>query len=267
MSAVLESNADAERQPVTESAEVDETPTGVVEQEVDGVPPLRTNFSETAFFYPQLTSDKEGLIRIKFTTPDALTRWKLMLLAHDKNLRFGQKEYSFTSSKPLMIMGNLPRFYYEGDTAYLMARVVNTGNETITGIARLEVFDAISMTPIQLLADAVQKPFVQLKPGQSRVVSWQIQPQNDHNLIALKFSATAGQFTDAEQKILPVLSRKTLVTETKVITVKGNSSANFSLEKPQSDVAASKQLVLNLSSNPVWYAIQALPYLAEKQAG
>lgn len=78
--------------------------------------------------------------------------------------------------------------------------MVNTGNETITGIARLEVFDAISMESLQLLADAVQKPFVQLKPGQSRVVSWQIQPQKDHNLIALKFSATAGQFTDAEQK-------------------------------------------------------------------
>lgn len=265
MSAVLESDTDAERPPVTESAEVDETPTGVVEQEVDGVPPLRTNFSETAFFYPQLTSDKEGLVRIKFTTPDALTRWKLMLLAHDKNLHFGQKEYSFTSSKPLMIMGNLPRFYYEGDTAYLKARVVNTGNETITGIARLEVFDALSMNPLQLLADAVQKPFVQLKPGQSRVVSWQIQPQNDHNLIALKFSATAGQFTDAEQKILPVLSRKTLVTETKVITVKGNSSAGFELKKPQSDKATSKQLVLNLSSNPVWYAIQALPYLADNK--
>lgn len=253
----------------SESAEIEQAETFEIETEKpietqDGIPPLRTNFSETAFFYPQLTTDKEGLIRIKFTTPDALTRWKLMLLAHDKNLNFGQKEYAFTSSKPLMIMGNLPRFYYEGDTAFLMARVVNTGNEIITGIARLELFDAISMTPLQLLADAVQKPFVQLKPGQSRVVSWQIQPLGDHNLIALKFSATAGQFTDAEQKILPVLSRKTLVTETKVITVKGNSSADFVLEKPQ-NTATTKQLVLSLSSNPVWYAIQALPYLAENK--
>ncbi|MDY0077664.1 MAG: alpha-2-macroglobulin family protein [Bacteroidales bacterium] len=268
MSAVLESNVDGEQLPVNEEEAIlfdaESNDESTVET-TDGVPPLRTNFNETAFFYPQLTTDKEGLVRIKFTTPDALTRWKLMLLAHDKNLNFGQKEYSFTSSKPLMIMGNLPRFYYEGDTAFLMARVVNTGNETITGIARLELFDAISMAPLQLLADAAQKPFVQLKPGESRVVSWQIQPKGDHNLIALKFSATAGQFTDAEQKILPVLSRKTLVTETKVITVKGNSSTDFALEKPQSDEAASKQLVLNLSSNPVWYAIQALPYLAENK--
>jgi len=268
MSAVLESNVDGEQLPVNEEEAIlfdaESNDESTVET-TDAEPPLRTNFNETAFFYPQLTTDKEGLVRIKFTTPDALTRWKLMLLAHDKNLNFGQKEYSFTSSKPLMIMGNLPRFYYEGDTAFLMARVVNTGNETITGIARLELFDAISMVPLQLLADAAQKPFVQLKPGESRVVSWQIQPKGDHNLIALKFSATAGQFTDAEQKILPVLSRKTLVTETKVITVKGNSSADFVLEKPQSDEAASKQLILNLSSNPVWYAIQALPYLAQNK--
>ncbi|MCK9450639.1 MAG: MG2 domain-containing protein [Bacteroidales bacterium] len=268
MSVVLESKVDGEQPPVTEQEEIimfdAESNVESTEEKTNGVPPLRTNFSETAFFYPQLTTDKEGLIRIKFTTPDALTRWKLMLLAHDKNLHFGQKEYAFTSSKPLMIMGNLPRFYYEGDTAFLMARIVNTGNEIITGIARLELFDAISMEPLQLLADAVQKPFVQLKPGESRVVSWQIQPHGDHNLIALKFSATAGQFTDAEQKILPVLSRKTLVTETKVITVKGNSSADFVLEKPQNQTTT-KQLVLNLSCNPVWYAIQALPYLAENK--
>ena len=264
MSGVLEADAESVPPPVVEQGEIIESAPESKEENPDGVPPLRTNFSETAFFYPQLSTDKEGLIRIKFTTPDALTRWKLMLLAHDEDLNFGQKEYSFTSSKPLMIMGNLPRFYYEGDTAFLMARVVNTGNEIITGIARLELFDAISMEPLQLLADAIQKPFVQLKPGQSRVVSWQIQPQGDHNLIALKFSATAGQFTDAEQKILPVLSRKTLVTETKVITVKGNSSADFVLAKPQNQ-ATTKQLVLNLSSNPVWYAIQALPYLAENK--
>lgn len=269
MEVVLESKVDGEQPPVTEQEEIivfdAESNVESKVETTDGVPPVRTNFNETAFFYPQLTTDKEGLVRIKFTTPDALTRWKLMLLAHDKKLNFGQKEYNFTSSKPLMIMGNLPRFYYEGDTAYLMARVVNTGNEIITGIARLELFDAISMAPLQLLADAVQKPFVQLKPGQSRVVSWQIQPQGDHNLIALKFSATAGQFTDSEQKILPVLSRKTLVTETKVITVNGNSSKSFLLDRPETDQLTTKQLVLNLSSNPVWYAIQALPYLAENK--
>ncbi|MDA3944980.1 MAG: MG2 domain-containing protein [Bacteroidetes bacterium] len=227
--------------------------------------PLRTNFNETAFFYPQLQTDEAGIIRIKFTTPDALTRWKLLLLAHDKSLNFGQKEYAFTSSKPLMIMGNLPRFYYEGDTAIIAARVVNTGDEIITGIARLEVFDAITMQSVQLLSDAVQKPFVQLKPGQSRMLSWKIQPQADHNLIALRFSASSGKFTDAEQKLLPVLSRKTLVTETVAITVNGKSDKRFVLEKPDAESTSTKQLVLNLSSNPVWYAIQALPYLAENK--
>ena len=73
----------------------------VTEQEValkqENVAVVRTNFNETAFFYPQLTSDTEGRVRISFTLPDALTKWKLMLFAHDKNLNYGQQVYSFSS--------------------------------------------------------------------------------------------------------------------------------------------------------------------------
>ncbi|MFI5163519.1 MAG: carboxypeptidase-like regulatory domain-containing protein, partial [Sphingobacteriales bacterium] len=43
---------------------------------------LRTNFAETAFFYPQLHTNEKGEILIDFTIPEALTRWKFRALAH-----------------------------------------------------------------------------------------------------------------------------------------------------------------------------------------
>ena len=225
------------------------------------VPVVRTNFNETAFFYPQLTSDTEGRVRISFTLPDALTKWKLMLFAHDKNLNYGQQVYSFSSSRPLMIMGNTARFYYEGDTAWVAARIVNTGNETITGIASLEVFDALSMKPLTLILDNQQKPFVRIEPGRSRVLKWQIAPNSSTNLLALRFNASAGVFTDSEQKLLPVLNRKVMLTETLPMQVQAESTKSFTFESMAKGKGETKQLVLNFSSNPVWYAVQALPYI------
>ncbi|MBQ0787124.1 MAG: alpha-2-macroglobulin, partial [Oceanihabitans sp.] len=47
---------------------------------------IRKNLQETAFFFPQLQTDKDGNISFSFTTPEALTKWNLQLLAHTKNL-------------------------------------------------------------------------------------------------------------------------------------------------------------------------------------
>ena len=47
---------------------------------------IRKDLQETAFFYPQLTTDNEGIISIKFTLPECITTWKFMGIAHDKDL-------------------------------------------------------------------------------------------------------------------------------------------------------------------------------------
>jgi len=223
-------------------------------------PPLRTNFSETAFFYPQLLSNEEGIARLKFTTPDALTRWKLMLLTHDKQLNTGLLTKEFKSSKPLMIMGNTPRFYYEGDSARITARIVNTGDEVVTGIARLEVTDAASLQSLDLLADTDRKPIVKLQPGQSIMLSWQLRLNTLPGLLALKFSATAGTYTDAEQKLVPVLTRKKIITNRLAITVERENQKTFVMAKPANNFKTT-QLQLQITPNPVWFAIQSLPYL------
>ena len=38
----------------------------------------RSNFNETAFFYPQLTTNDSGDVMISFTIPEALTKWKML---------------------------------------------------------------------------------------------------------------------------------------------------------------------------------------------
>ena len=73
-------------------------------------PTRRENFNETAFFFPQLRTNDDGSATFSFTMPDALTRWRLMLLAYSKDRKTGSNEYTFTSSKPVMIMADMPRY-------------------------------------------------------------------------------------------------------------------------------------------------------------
>jgi uncharacterized protein YfaS (alpha-2-macroglobulin family) len=235
----------------------------ISEKPTETQPSLRTNFNETAFFYPQLKTDNDGLVTFSFQLPDALTKWKLLLLAHSKDLKTGTAEYSFTASKDLMIMPNLPRFYREGDTAFVQAKIVNTGKEAIIGTASIEISDAFNG---RLLSDYFtenqSQVFETIEPGMSKNIRWKIIIGKQSSLIRMKLTATAGLFTDSEAHQIPVLPQKTLVTESLVLNTNSNSNKVFSFSPlNKKDVSQIERLEIQLCSNPSWYAIQALPYL------
>ena len=247
-------------------------------------PTLRENFNETAFFFPQLRTNKDGSATFSFTMPDALTRWRLMLMAYTKDRKTGQNEYTFTSSKPVMIMADMPRYMYDNDELWFVANVINTGDEPVTPNAKLDIFDAGTMEPVNLIvmdgpstgSGTCTIPMETIQPGRSKEVRWKVKGQYDLSLLAFRFTAYAGQFSDAEQHLLPVLSSEIFMTQTLPITVKAETEKTFDVplgsliagEDPQSLPRDSHNherdysLTLNFSTNPVWYAVQALPYLA-----
>ena len=235
-------------------------------------PTLRENFNETAFFFPQLRTNKDGSATFSFTMPDALTRWRLMLLAYTKDRKTGSKDYTFTSSKPVMIMADMPRYMYDNDELWFVANVINTGDEPVTPKAKLEIFDAGTMEPVNLIvmdgpstgSGAYTIPMETIQPGRSKEVRWKVKGQYDLSLLAFRFTAYAGQFSDAEQHLLPVLSSEIFMTQTLPITVKAETEKTFDFEAIANPDSHERDysLTLNFSTNPVWYAVQALPYLA-----
>ena len=78
----------------------------------DAPPPAtRTDFRETAFFLPDLLTDKDGSVILRFTMPDALTRWKLMGLTHTTDLKTAQFTKEVITQKPLMVTPNFCLLY------------------------------------------------------------------------------------------------------------------------------------------------------------
>ena len=248
-------------------------------QDADGVEnqgmSLRENFNETAFFYPNLITNDDGSLTMSFTMPDALTRWNLMMLAYTKDLKVGNLNKTFTTSKPLMIMSDMPRFVYENDTLWVVANVIRSTDDDSSGLrqaqsstAKLEIFDALTMQPLDLILSEQEIIMKEIPAGQSKAVRWKIAINNHEagkttNLMVMRFSVQSGNFSDAEQHLLPVLSSEVFMTETYPLIVRKDSEKTYSFDFENNN-ERNQGLTLNICANPVWYAIQSLPYLSQE---
>ncbi|MDX8553180.1 MG2 domain-containing protein [Tenacibaculum sp. 1B UA] len=232
---------------------------------LDGVQ-IRKNLQETAFFYPHLQTDKEGNITFSFTTPEALTRWKLQLLAHTKELQSATKTLTTVTQKELMVMPNAPRFLREGDQITFSSKIANISDKNLEGTAQLVLTDAITGKEINLLSNSSKNQAFSVDANGNTNVSWNLSIPDTYQAIQYKVIAKAGDFSDGEQNVLPVLSNRMLVTETLPMWVRSNQTKTFTLDKLKNQTSTTlshHKLTLEVTSNPAWYAVQALPYLME----
>lgn len=229
---------------------------------------VRTNLNETVFFMPELMTDENGDVIIKFTMNEALTRWKFLGMAHTKDLKFGITQNEIVTQKELMVMPNAPRFMREGDMIEYSAKVSNLTEKELSGTAKLELFDAVTNEPINLFIErkSTTLPFT-VGAGQSVPLSWKLKiPFGKVMAITHRVVAQAGDFSDGEESSLPVLTNRMLVTETMPLPVRGNETKTFSFDRMKngnSSTLQNHELTLEFTSNPAWYAVQALPYLME----
>jgi len=250
--------------------------------------PLRQNFNETAFFYPSLHSDSSGNLLLKYTVPEALTSWKLQGLAYTKNLDYGLIQKELVTQKELMVFPNVPRFVRQGDTVLFIARIVNLSDHEISGEANLKLSETITMQPLnELILDAgcrmpdtsyrlpeqgrknLQQYFT-IPAGQSQEVCWTVAFPVSRLISLLDYTITAqaGDFSDGEKNLLPVLSNRMIVTETLPLPVNGKGNSHFTFDRLLRAATlkslSNYRLTLEFASNPVWYAVQALPALNDQ---
>ena len=242
-----------------ENSEEDRSDNRSIKQEEMTTPrtKVRTNFTETAFFYPQLRTDPEGNVQFSFEMPESLTRWNFMALAHTKDLFYGQFSDQMVTQKDFMISPNLPRFLRKGDRCVLSAKIINLSDTTIKGSAILELLDPI--TEKVLITERTNYSVEKAKNG---IVTWQINVPRDMETVLVRTSAVANKFSDAEQSLLPILSDRMVVTQSMPIYVRSGQSKDYTFEalaNNQSNTLNSRFLKLEFAKNPIWYAIQAIP--------
>ena len=261
--------------------------------------PTRTDFRETAFWQPALRTDKNFDLVLEFQMPEAVTRWQLLALAHDRNLHSGQLARQLVTQKEIQITPNAPRFFRQGDTFTFPAKFSNLTDHATTGTAQLFLLDAATGQDItsQLLRGPSQQA-VSAAAHQSMALGWEINLPNDFAPVAVTYRVVAGakslvpgawsaadrktgrknkkpstnnqapstNFSDGEENTLPVLPNRILITESLPLPIVGPGTRTFELKKLTSTSSPTRRnysLTLEMTANPAWYAVQSLPYLME----
>ena len=259
----------------------------------------RKNLIETAFFFPQLTSDTNGMVRLTFTMPEALTEWRFLGFAHDRKLRSGYLEGKTVTAKDVMVQPNPPRFLREGDVIEFTVKVSNqttnrqagkvrltfnyaSGDESADEALRLEAIGERPLTP-SLSPEGERVPAgrasgnrrvgstpelgFDIPAKESRSYSWRIRVPDGIGFLAYKAVGATGTASDGEEGYLPVLSRRILVTESLPLPIRGPATKKFEfaklLKSGKSDTLRHQSFTVQMVSNPAWYAVMALPYLME----
>lgn len=217
----------------------------------------RTNFAETAYFRPALRTNNKGEVVMAFTLPESMTQWNFAALAHDRDMNHGRLDTMVVARKDFMVEPALPRFLRQGDTTDLPVKVTNLSGKAVSATLTLTLGDAVN-GQLHHKADAK----VTLAPGESRVYTFPYQAKGNEGVMVCRAMAQGRGFADGEEHYLPVLTNEVQVTrtlpfsQTKAGVLTLRTDTLFNVEE-----ASHRALSVEVSSNPTWYAVTALPAL------
>jgi len=125
---------------------------------------LRGDFATSAYWNPSLVTDSQGRAQVSFQLPDNLTSWKVMVVAHTTDSKFGSGDATFRVAKPFMLQPSLPRF----------ARL---GDEFSAGVVAHNQTDRSGYVSVRAAAEGLTlsgpaERTVYLDPGESREVTF-----------------------------------------------------------------------------------------------
>ncbi len=171
---------------------------------------LRTNFSDEAFWQPSLTTDQAGLASFTTTFPDDVTKWELRFVGMIPGKASAGSETQVRSFKPLLGQLAVPRFMVEGDTANVIGKIVNYGQDTVhlhtcfavNGVVKTDQLTAVRHSLIDTLA--VTAPDILQSSISDRPYDLPI------DSIAVRYQLTRDDgYQDGEERHIPVIRRGT----------------------------------------------------------
>ncbi|MBQ8422942.1 MAG: hypothetical protein IJY36_01605 [Coprobacter sp.] len=219
---------------------------------------VRDDFRETAFFYPAISCDKKGRFEIFATLPDGLTSWRLMLYALSDKLQDGIYIDTIITAKPLMVMPNLPRYIRIGDRVSISTRISNTGKKELSGELLFELFNPADSTIIH----SEKSDFRVGSEGMTSISNQFSIDNPDITIVGVRIRATTNVgMADGEQRLLPVLPAKIILTEAQSLHKLDDGSYEIAMKSIAQTPEGEETLCtsLNYTASSLWAIIQALP--------
>ena len=220
---------------------------------------IRTNFDESAFFYPFLRTDKQGKVSWSARVPETLTRWKLIVLAHTSDMKLLRHTESIEAYKDFSVRPNVPRFLREGDSVRISTTVSNGSKVAQRGLFTLELFEPKTKRTLCSREETFDLP-----AGHTTDIVLPVSGYEGLDSVGLRVIARGKTSSDGEQHLVPVITDQEEMTESLAFNISRQGRHEIALDSlfPQNGFVPERgRFDLRIESNPLYLALSALPDL------
>ncbi len=220
---------------------------------------LRVASTPTAYFYPNLQTDKLGTVQVVFKTPVDLTTWRVHVLAHTDSLDQGQIDTLVVTNKPLMVHPVLPRFCRVGDQCTLSTQVSNRQN--ISNHVSLDwvLFDLDT----KKILEKHSQNFV-LKANAQKTLKWTPKIFSHPGQVGFRVIAQSHYAQDGEQHVLRILDNQVQVKTSLPFTLSPASQVGSTWSSNMQLFEQADSIHVELTHGLYSVALQQLPSLFVK---
>ncbi len=226
-----------------------------------GVLQIRQDFPDTAFWKADVRTDAAGQASVSVKLPDNLTIWRMDARAVTLDTRVGQTLQDLTSTKPLLVRPQTPRFFVAGDQLMVGTAVHNNTDQDMSVEVALDAQNLTLTSP--------QTQSVQVAAHQQAYVTWQVTVPDGADTAQLTFSAKGGQYEDASRPTigaagtdgLPILRYEAPETVGTSGQMTENGSRAEGIMLPQDWNITQGQLVVSVSPSLSASLTNGLTYL------
>ena len=173
---------------------------------------VRSDYSTSLAFEPNLRTDGNGNATLKFKTSDKLSTFVVQVYAHTKEMKNALLRKEMVVSIPVKVNVVQPGFLYKGDKYILHATVSSNSDKPVSGTVALQSYAGSDYEGTKPFATLTKK--VTVPAGKTVPVEFTVYPKVK-DMLGLKvvFADNAKSFSDAMFVTVPVYDAEQTLTE------------------------------------------------------
>jgi TonB-dependent SusC/RagA subfamily outer membrane receptor len=204
---------------------------------------IRNNFSDVAYWQPQLRTDKNGEANFVVTYPDDITNWQTIVLAMNDNRQSGSYQSFVKSYKPISARLYTPKFLIEGDQSKAIGKSLNYTQDTLDITTSLEVNGKQIFSKDKASSNA-------------KIDTLNITAKSDTLQLTYKLTQKNSDYFDGEKRSIPVFRKGVEVKEGAFRILMPGDTLNYKAKTNQGEVSVYAEAdVLNLIQTDLDFVI------------
>ncbi|MBI5242582.1 MAG: hypothetical protein HY922_02720 [Elusimicrobia bacterium] len=224
-------------------------------------PQIRKDFSETAFYKPQLRL-RAGKASFSLKAPERLTGWRIAGSVLTRDVKSGKFTAETLTRKDLMVRVEIPRFLREGDEAEFKAVVHNETEEEMTGSVSLSILEGEDPAGAQFGLKGSEVEFKAKAHGTS-AHAWKVKAPRELKSFKIRTIARSGEKVDAEERDMPVLPSRQRVIDSLIAALNGDVVKKLTLKAlgQKDETRINELLQLQVDPQLALAVLNSIPFL------